>query len=139
MNSVIRALLALDPQLVDLEQAIVLDWYDCPREGFLKLRSPASAWHFRIIGVNDAVDDREDRLYLLSEISTEDFDRLVDLISIFEEPARPFWVPSWTAVNPIARNRADDYIEELVHRDKPSRVFARTTNLRTFEFFWSAE
>ncbi|MEV6824236.1 hypothetical protein [Amycolatopsis sp. NPDC051102] len=76
MDDVVERVLRTPPADLRIDRVLVLDWYDGPIEGYLRLADPVSCWKYKVIAVRRPEDDVDDRLYALSAAPDDTFDRL---------------------------------------------------------------
>src|SRR5207248_66436 len=76
-------------------RAVVLDWYDGPREGVCALAEPACEFYFELLDERPTADDLDDRLFRLSALPPGSVAALLACLAGQGEPAGPVWVPVW--------------------------------------------
>jgi hypothetical protein len=109
-----------------------LGWYDGTTSGLAKCASCFTVFKYDIVAW-DA--DQEQRIFALSHIATQAFDRIVDALGAFESPKWPFWNPRWNIVPPElkeqTKSKVDGYLSPtnepvfLIASDRElKRIFA---------------
>jgi len=115
----------------------VLDWYDGPREGFVELSRPVSAWYFQLMAERSDPDDADHRLYLLSEVPGGVIDLIAGLVGGADRPAAlGTWVPAWQFSDPAGRQAADDAVEKAIREAESGSVVVRSQDLTRVDDFW---
>jgi hypothetical protein len=135
-QSLEATLAAVDPNEWEVEQIIVLGWYDGPTMGLCKLRHPECSFRFEILGQRfDA--DVDDRLFRLAAVPASAVDDALDALSDHVDPPRsPVWVPLWKFHTPQAQQRADQQIESILRRAVATPIIVRSRDLIHFLGLW---
>lgn len=124
------------PAEIEIEQAIVLDWYDGPLEGFLTIVDLNFTWYFQIVAEKTRSEAPDDRLYLLFEAPINSVDRLTEVLAEDERATKPLWIPSWRFRDPLTRKRADALVADLKNHVTEARIILRSSNLLQTEDIW---
>ncbi|GHF93126.1 MULTISPECIES: hypothetical protein [Amycolatopsis] len=84
-------LLSTPPANLRVERLAVLDWYDGPIEGYLRVADPGSCWHFEVVAAAHPDKGPGERHYALSAAPDDVFERLREFL---EPPSTGrVWVP----------------------------------------------
>lgn len=133
-----QRLLAVPLERWSTRQAIVLDWYDGPREGLCALASPGGEFLFELLGERPNPDDLDDRLFLIREIPDGTVDALVADIQELGSPGGPVWVPVWRFRTESARERVEQRLRQIQTDARPISLVVSTRDLKRFLECWRA-
>jgi len=121
-----QPLLDVDPQNWEVEQVIVMDWYDGPRSGFCRLKNPEIDIEFKLLDERATVEGLDDRLFSLYIMPDGAFSTIFESLAFAGPPARPVWAPSWQSVNQLTLNEAERAIERARQFATPTPIIIRT-------------
>jgi hypothetical protein len=76
-----------------IDQAIALDWYDGPRAGLCRLRTPSLEFAFEVLAERPTVDGMDERLFSLSLLPEGATSRVIDALAFAGPPAHQFGFP----------------------------------------------
>ena len=85
---------------------IAFDFYDGPVSGVMHDLGSNRAWKFMMI---DWDDRQELRVFAMAPLPEDAFNKIVDVLSQYEPPKSPFWVPLF--------NYSDNEIKQAVERE----------------------
>lgn len=88
-----RILLSTPPHDWRVEQVIALDWYDGPLEGALRLAHPPCCLYFQLVADPATANHQSPRLFQVSELRADGFDRLLRAFGVDAPPHVPVWAP----------------------------------------------
>lgn len=94
MNDAISKLIRGGPEGVNVDLVVVLDWQDGPREGYLSLTQPESAWSFRLIASRFDPDGLDDLLFLWRPLPWRVWQDLTLSLASSQRPQSSTWVPT---------------------------------------------
>src|SRR5262245_38660422 len=86
-----------DPMTWRVDKVVVLDWYDGPRAGLCRLRTPQAEYSFELVDERPTDDGLDDRLFALSLLPPGAMDRILPLLHFAGPPVLPVWVPCWAS------------------------------------------
>lgn len=121
------------PALWEIEQAIVFDWYDGPREGVCALSTPRCCFHFQIIAENRHNDCAH---YNLSEMPLDSVEQLMLILAELGPKAKPIWIPLWRFKDQAAQIEAEQAVDRLLALKKPTTLIMATNDMRRFKGCW---
>lgn len=124
-------------ELVEVARIVSLDWYDGPREGFVWLSEPRSAWYFTLWAEAPSSEDVDDRLYALARLP-DDGERIIEtLLAPLDLPSdRLHWVPHWWSHSKEQRTAAHGVLDALIERLEAPSVLVRSPFLDRFAAAW---
>ena len=98
-----------------LSKLICLGWYDGPTSGLGLADGQGLAFSFELLEVAPSPDGLDDtRIFALSPIPTEAFDRLVDAIAPHQAPRWPIFAPTWAFPDADETHRLDMLVESIL-------------------------
>src|SRR5437899_999379 len=101
-------------------QAVVLDWFDGPREGFCALATPACEFFFELLDEKPTDEGLDDRLFRLSALPCGSVAEALTAVGDLGTPAGRIWVPIWRFPNETARQHAEQFVEQLLAQRRPT-------------------
>jgi len=135
-GNVLEELTATPPEHWQTEQVIVLDWYDGPRAGLCRLRSPVAEFQFELRAERATEDDLDDRLFSIAMLRAGAFAEVLDASKFLGTPARPIWVPRWESCDKEALERADQAVEHAKQQAIATPFVVRTRDFVSFSGLW---
>lgn len=121
---------------ITVSHAIVLDWYDGPIEGYLKFEVLPTAWRFKLFAEHSEDEDSDSRIYLLSEVPVELWDRLSESVRNQVSSTSVMWVPSWQFESDDDRAAADDVVAGLEDSAGPPELMIRASATMVISEAW---
>lgn len=88
-----RTLLSTPARDWRVEQLIALDWYDGPLEGALRLAHPQCTLYFWLVADRATANPQSPRLFQVSELRPDGFERLLRAFGVHAPPHIPVWAP----------------------------------------------
>lgn len=130
-----RVLQSIPVKAWKTKRAVVLDWYDGPREGLCELAQPSCGFYFKMFGA--AADIHQPgNLFRISEIDLDLF-RAVDAhLQAWQESTTNVWVPIWTFTDHHQRMTIEMGITNLIKTSRPTNLIICTNDMRLFKGFW---
>ncbi len=116
----LQALREIGPECWEVEQLIVLDWYDGPRSGVCRMRSPRVDLLFEVADERATPDDLDDRLFRLALLPRTAFDNLRDA----------------TATAAVDREPEQAVIERAKQEAVPTTLIVYTRDFKTLLGCW---
>lgn len=109
---------------VRVRRAIVLDWYDGPREG-LMVAENGREWHFKVVG--DPFDNGSGLLYVLRPLAGGSLSRLAGHLPGASSMTVPVWVPRWQFPTTQDQELADAAVRAALANARDGEVYAQYT------------
>ena len=131
-----KTLLGTPPASWQTRQAVVLEWYDGPREGICELAAPECTFYFEILAERWADGRFDDRLFRIYELSKGAVAELVDAFRASGPPTTPIWAPQGSYDDDDARHRVEEVLDKLLSTRVPTRLIIRTLDMQTFSEVW---
>ena len=95
-------------------RVLSLGWYDGTTSGLAECSSCSSVFKYDLV---DWDADQEQRVFALSRLDRESFERIVEILKAFESPKWPFWNPRWWNIKqPEVAERARSQVDECLSR-----------------------
>jgi hypothetical protein len=135
-NSLEQLLTTIAPPLWHTRQAVILDWYDGPREGFCALDEPNCEFYFKLFAEMTSSDDLDDRLFRLYATSCPVLDDIVSSLSVLGQPFRPCWIPIWRFPDERLKSDIESRIDDIIRSSEVTDVIIRTTDMVKFSNIW---
>jgi hypothetical protein len=131
-------LLATPPHEWQTQLAIVLDWYDGPREGIASLESPKCEFYFQLLAERPTEADLDDRLFQISELPSGTLTAVLAVLRTLGQPANAVWVPTWRFESDDARRAAENKLDELLAKRRATDLVVWTRDMTEFLGCWHA-
>ena len=131
-----NALLSLPPLDWSVDQVIVFDWYDGPRQGIARLAKPECEFIFDLLAERPNADGLDDRLFRVSEIPPGSVSRVLTAIRWLGNPTNVVWVPVWKFDSEEERIRADQEIDRILNQQRSTGLMISSRDLTTFLGCW---
>jgi hypothetical protein len=96
---------------VSIRSAVMLDWYDGPREGIFTSETGAE-WHFAVFG--ESVDPDTGNLYALRRLRDGAVANVTKQLAAGKEIPVPLWIPEWTFTTDRQRRVAEALLDEIL-------------------------
>lgn len=107
MTQTVQAILDRPASMWSLDQSIILDWYDGPREAFVKMNVPeAVELYLSLLDERVSPNDLDERIFMAHIIPDGTFDKLMNELKFLGTPTTNIWVPIWENSDPIALENA---------------------------------
>jgi len=132
-----ESLLRVAPPDWEVEQVVVLDWYDGPREGFCRLRFPAAEFHFKVVAERPAEDDVDDRVFAVATLPAGAMQELLPYLSFAGEPSKPVWIPRWQSSDEDEIRSANRAVEAMIHSATATGLLVRSPDFVRFLGVWA--
>jgi hypothetical protein len=132
-----RELLAVPAGNLAVSEAVVLDWYDGPLEGFLRFDVPPTTWQFKLFAERAENEAPDDRLFLLSEVPVGLWKKLIAALAGKENTEAATQIPSWQFATPAARAAADEAVAQLERSCRPAELLVRLSGSMTISHMWT--
>lgn len=129
-------LLQTDPKAWRVDQVIVFDWYDGPREGICRLLHPQVEFHFQLLAERPTRDGLDDRLFGVTVLPEGSIGTLASALSFAGEPVHPVWVPRWESSNPLDLDAANRAIGVALSKGTQVGIVVRTADFVEFSGCW---
>lgn len=133
------ALSSLPPKHWQVEQVVILDWYDGPRTGLCKMAKPQCTFHFALLVERVLPDDLDDRVFRLSEASEGTMEQTLSILGALGPPHTPVWVPIWSFDSKSHRLEAEQKLESLLASLVRTTLIVQTPDMIHFLGFWTNE
>lgn len=121
---------------LEIARTISLGWYDGPREGFLWLAEPRSAWYFALWAELPSSEDVDDRLYALSLLPDDGEQVIERALEPLSPPADGHWVATWSFPSDHQETAANEALDALTKRLPAPSVVLRSAFLRDVNGIW---
>lgn len=103
-------------------KAIALGYYDGPTSGVVQSERNLTTYKFQLLAW-DAGQDM--RIFSMAPLSSQSFERLVNLLSQIQPPLWPLWVPIWNFPSQETANIVEREVERILGQaDFPGLVVA---------------
>jgi hypothetical protein len=120
-------------------RAIAFDWYDGPREGVCSLAVPGGEFYFQLLEERYNPDGLDDRLYRLSELPPGSVEEIEKAIQDLGRPLNPVWVPLWKFPSEAARQRAEEVVQTVQGKARPTPLIVWSRDLEHFLGCWQID
>ena len=130
------ALSSLPPQHWQVDQVVILDWYDGPRTGLCKMAKPQCTFHFALLDERLLPDDLDDRVFRLSEASEGTMEQMLSTLVALGPPQTPVWVPIWSFDSASHRLAAEQKLESVLASLVRTARIVQTPDMIHFLGFW---
>lgn len=117
-------------------RAIVLDWYDGPREGVCALSAPECEFFFALLAERANEDDLDDRLFRLAAVPIGTVDQLFEALGGVGEKTDPVWTPVWRFPDEAQRRQAEQLVSTIESHRQPTNIVIATRDMRQFQGCW---
>ncbi len=84
--------------LWQIDQIVIFDWNDGPIDGICQLITPKISFRFRVFAERRS-DNFDERLYIIDELNSSNFQVIVSSLSVLGTPKRKIWTPIWQFPN----------------------------------------
>ena len=130
------ALTSLQPSNWVVDQVVVFDWFDGPRQGVARMAKPECEFAFELLAERHNPDGLDDRLFRVSELPAGSLARILDVIQRLGSPANAVWVPVWKFSSEDERLQADHEIDHILSQQKSTRLVIHSRDMTTFLGCW---
>lgn len=137
--SIETLLLSAAVQKWSIQQVVVFDWHDGPRQGVCALATPECEFVFDLVAERFNPDGLDDRLFRLREIPKGTIARILSLVSPLGPPAIPVWAPVWSFPNASEKDSADKAIDEILNSSRHTNILVRTHDMKAFLGCWEID
>ncbi len=98
-----------------ISRVIAFGYSDGPTEGVLQVGDGGEVYQFSLIDELEVggSDSAEVRLFGLSRLPSQVFQKLVDVLSPYSKPQWPVWVPVWRFPDDVIRQEVDRQVGAL--------------------------
>jgi hypothetical protein len=93
------------------ERIVVFDYYDGPTSGFAKCARGSTAYRFELAAWDSYQDNR---IFSLAEMDSTKFDSIVEILSRFEKPRWPVWMPRYQINLPTEEELVSDALDRTL-------------------------
>ncbi len=115
-----------------VQQAIVFDWHDGPREGLCELTRPECCFYFKAIEERAADDDLDDRFFRVAPTPPGSVKNALSILDALGLPSKPIWVPIWNFPTEEIRLKAERQLDDLVNGLEQAALIVRTPDMIHF-------
>ncbi len=129
-----RALLAVPVKKWIVEQSIILDWHDGPREGICRLSRPNMAVYLRLVAQN--TDPDQANVFSVSVLSLHDYEQIELLLQVLGSRRRPAWIPIWHFDSEEQRLTVEQGLEHAFEHSQATQLLVRTHDMVKFQEAW---
>lgn len=113
------------------DQSVVLDWYDGPRAGLCRLRTPRIEFVFDLLAERATPDGLDDRLFSIGIVPNGTVTRLTEELTFAGAPTSPVWVPMWQGTPEQLRD-ANRAVVEAKSSAKEPRFVVSSSDMTSF-------
>ena len=131
-----RALLSVAPVDWKVQQIIVFEWLDGPREGICEMEHPPCSFYFEILAEQRIAGAFVDRLFTVSEIRAGVVSEVIDVFRSAGPPKSPVWAPHDAYASDEEQQQVEDAVERLTSPRAATRVLIRTRDMVKFTEVW---
>jgi hypothetical protein len=117
-------------------QAIVLDWYDGPREGLCRMEHPAAELTFILLAERATADDLDERLFSLAFLPSGTVANVLRALAFAGAPSAPVWVPLWHSPVSEELARANEVVAAAMQSAVATDLVVATADFVRFEALW---
>lgn len=135
-TSLEKALLSVAPADWKVQQIIVFEWLDGPREGICEMEHPPCSFYFEILAEQKIAGAFVDRLFTVSEIRAGVVSEVIDVFRDAGPPTSPVWAPHGAYASDEEQQRVEDAVERLTSPRAPTRLLIRTCDMVKFTEVW---
>jgi len=133
------ALTSLPPKHWVVDQVVVFDWFDGPRQGVGRLAKPACEFAFELLAERHNPDGLDDRLFRISELPQGSVTQILDAIHSLGSPANVVWVPVWHFASEEEKRRANRETELILSRRKDTGLVIYSRDMATILGCWQGD
>jgi hypothetical protein len=118
------------------KQAIVLDWYDGPRQALGSLAVLGGEFFFELLAERASLDNLDDRLFRLWELPSGSIAGALALLRDLGIPTQPVWVPVWRFPDVTTQTKVEQQLDALQRRRQMTSLVVASRDLQSFQGCW---
>lgn len=119
----------------EIEQMVIIGWYDGPTEGVCQMKYPVCSLYFTILG--QRFDQRsDDRLYRVSWLPMGAVWQLIEAYRALGPHTSPIWAISRMLDDEEDRRRAEIVKDAIKQSAVDAGLIIRSVNMETFLDYW---
>lgn len=130
-----ESLLQVPPPHWQVEQVIVFDWQDGPRDGLCLLREPPACLAFTAIAERPADDDLGDCLYRATLRPAATFAEVLTALADLGTPTGAVWTPVWRFPTAAQQRACEARLAELLPA-APADLVLRSRDMLVIQDAW---
>lgn len=122
-----------------VDQVIVFDWYDGPRQGVACLTQPPCEFYFELLAERYNPNGLDDRLFRVSELPPGSVAKVLEATQALGSPTNAVWVPTWKFSSEGERRQADQAINQILSARKDTGIVIASPDMATFLGCWQTD
>lgn len=130
------ALSRLPPADWIVEQVIIFDWCDFPKEGIVAMSRPRCEFYFSLVAERNHDDTTPTGLFRLSELPVGSVGEVLAIIRPLGVPKRPVWIPIWKFSSQEEGETARRQIDFILDGRSPATSIVSSPDLFSFGGHW---
>lgn len=115
-----------------VQQVVVFDWSDGPREGLCELARPKCCFYFEVVEERPTEDGLDDRFFSVSATPPDSVEKVLSILGELGLPSKPTWVPVWNFRTEEVRLRVERRLDDLLNDLEKSDLIVRTPDMVHF-------
>lgn len=120
-----------------VDQVIVFDWYDGPRQGVASLAHPRCEFVFDLIAEKPNPDDLDDRYFRLKELPLGSVQKVAKILEPLGTSTAEVWVPLWQFSSAAEERAAEEKINQQLAKAIPSDIVVCSREMLTYLGCWN--